>query len=353
MLKTSVFLRMILAAIFVIYLTTPYALFAQMQETTDDQTTLSALVAAQNLLIPPDTLFTHLSNGESAGRLGFLGTGPMSFIVGTETNNSMVFQTNSTNRMTIKNTGNIGIGTTEPTTALELGINKSLRLSTNKSTMNNKGLIQLQFTGPEAKATIEYYDENNKSVVWLQTHNYLSYPSNRHKHFSIETADLSGFKQTRLGVEYGCDYDCKVQINQANLVLSRNSNQKNGNFYIHGGTLFHTEAFKLHPRYAQNGSIYLNIDTGPENSMKIWAAGADNILFEDSVTTGPGRVIGVGNTSPEKDLDVLSESTATLKLDSSNPERGSCIIMKDSDGEGYTYLTVNNGVPSFSTAGCQ
>jgi hypothetical protein len=93
----------------------------------------------------------------------------------------------------------LGIGTNTPSQALELGLNKILKLSTDKGTYDVLGLIKLKSTTNEAKATIAYEDKNGQEVIWLQTHDHLSYPTNRHKHFSIEASDSLGFKQTRLG----------------------------------------------------------------------------------------------------------------------------------------------------------
>jgi len=70
--------------------------------------------------------------------------------------------------------------------------------------------------------------------------------------------------------------------------------------------------------------------------------------------TQPGRV-GVGtSTSPTNiNLDVYSSNaTSSARLDTNSATKGSCIVMKDFDGVGYTYVVANNGVLTASTNSC-
>jgi len=294
----------------------------------------------------------QVSNGTSKGEFGFKNGGATSLNIGTNSNNSLTLKTSGQSRVTITKDGFVGIGTSAPSEALELGVNRNIRLTTDRNTQNVEGLIQLRYTTKEAKAIIEYYDENNKSVVWLQAHNYLSYPTNQHKHFSIETADTLGLKQTRLGVGYGCDFDCIVHINQSNLKISRNKGATNGNVYIDGGNVFHESSFKFYPRYATNGSAALTIDeTGGRITMS--TLGSNSIHMGKNVIVDAGYRLGVGTQEPETEVHVTSQNTTTFKMDSLSNEKGACLALKDSDGDGFTYLTVNDGTPSFSTAPCQ
>lgn len=40
-------------------------------------------------------------------------------------------------------------------------------------------------------------------------------------------------------------------------------------------------------------------------------------------------------------------------FDSEYTQQGTCLKIKDADGLGYTYLTVNNGLPTFTTSSCE
>jgi hypothetical protein len=65
---------------------------------------------------------------------------------------------------------------------------------------------------------------------------------------------------------------------------------------------------------------------------------------QQMIITGDGKV-GIGTIDePDAFLHVKSdEPVATLQLDTTVTGGTSCIIMKDSDGNGLTYVTVNNG----------
>jgi hypothetical protein len=67
--------------------------------------------------------------------------------------------------------------------------------------------------------------------------------------------------------------------------------------------------------------------------------------------TGNGNV-GIGTNNPQANLDVRGSSNAVLQLNSNSPTGTSCIVMKDSDGSGFTYITANDGVLSASQTPC-
>jgi hypothetical protein len=78
-------------------------------------------------------------------------------------------------------------------------------------------------------------------------------------------------------------------------------------------------------------------------------AGATTTVFHIS---SQGRV-GIGTSSPAKLLDVYSTGTTTVRIDANNSTKGSCLVMKDVDGAGYTYITAANGVLTASTVSCE
>lgn len=69
------------------------------------------------------------------------------------------------------------------------------------------------------------------------------------------------------------------------------------------------------------------------------------------VTASSSPAFGVGTSTPGFPIDVYSTATTSVRIDS-NSSKGACLIMKDSDGSGYSYITVSNGVMSVSTSVC-
>lgn len=61
----------------------------------------------------------------------------------------------------------------------------------------------------------------------------------------------------------------------------------------------------------------------------------------------------IGTTTNSKLLDVYSTATTTIRFDSNSVTRGACLVMKDQDGVGYTYVTANNGALTASTVSCE
>lgn len=66
-----------------------------------------------------------------------------------------------------------------------------------------------------------------------------------------------------------------------------------------------------------------------------------------------GGNVGIGTTTPSNLLHIYSTATTTANFDSSSASRGACLKLKDSDGSGYSYCTINNGVLTCSTASCE
>ena len=72
-------------------------------------------------------------------------------------------------------------------------------------------------------------------------------------------------------------------------------------------------------------------------------------LYWDSIN---GRV-GIGTQAPSHSLDVTTAGTTTVRIDSTSLTHGTCLIMKDADGGGYTYITTVNHQLVASDIPCQ
>lgn len=81
-----------------------------------------------------------------------------------------------------------------------------------------------------------------------------------------------------------------------------------------------------------------------------------------NVSTGSGggllsfvaNKFGVGTSTPSELFTVsLTSATATALINSNSTSKGACLMMKDADGSGYTFIVVNNGVLTASTNDCR
>lgn len=74
--------------------------------------------------------------------------------------------------------------------------------------------------------------------------------------------------------------------------------------------------------------------------------------FDDGIVAIDYR-LAIGTTSPATLLDVFSTGTSTITIDSNSATQGSCLKLKDFDGGGYTYITVQDGSLIASTDSCE
>lgn len=72
---------------------------------------------------------------------------------------------------------------------------------------------------------------------------------------------------------------------------------------------------------------------------------------EKMVISGNGRV-GIGTSTPISRFSVSDSATTTIFFDSTGV-KGTCLVMKDSDGSGYTYIVAKNGALQASTNDCR
>lgn len=71
---------------------------------------------------------------------------------------------------------------------------------------------------------------------------------------------------------------------------------------------------------------------------------------DPNLTTG--LLLGTSTASTGILFDAFSPATTSIRLDSNNATKGSCIVMKDVGGAAYTYITAKAGVLTASTVTC-
>lgn len=94
--------------------------------------------------------------------------------ISSDTAQSLHLRTNAVQRMTITSTGNVGIGTTSPGTALEVnGTITATALSSNGSTVNISDLAALQATVAALQATVDALQQKLQYVSVSGTEMYI------------------------------------------------------------------------------------------------------------------------------------------------------------------------------------
>ena len=192
--------------------------------------------------------------------------------------------------------GSLMIGTSsDDGYAINVGFGKKMRL-TSSSSDDGGEIIVLQNTSPVTKATIAWKDAIGISKMWLTMHASSS-AGVGHGHGSWETSDVSGALQTRLGIEYDCDYDCVMQINQSELFITRNGGETNGNLHMNGGVFRHTSSFSFYPYYATNATVALRITTTTTDRIELIALGSSYLEIPEFLVI-PTQAVMVGTTTP-------------------------------------------------------
>lgn len=81
-------------------------------------------------------------------------------------------------------------------------------------------------------------------------------------------------------------------------------------------------------------------------------ASATTSLFRINNTSSASLLIGTSTGATGIQLDVYqATATSSIRVDSGTT-KGGCIVLKDSDGSGYTYVTAANGTLSASATSC-
>ena len=63
-----------------------------------------------------------------------------------------------------------------------------------------------------------------------------------------------------------------------------------------------------------------------------------------SSTVYAGLSVGTTTTNSTIRFDVYGPATSSIRIDSNNATSGACLILRDNDGAGYTYVSAINGV---------
>lgn len=209
--------------------------------------------------------------------------------------------------------GGLSIGTTTSKEALTLGLNNRISLETDQGWVypsHLSDLIRLKWTTNTAKPAITWYDATTTTPVArsaIVSHEYLSYPDNRHAHISIETSDTSNALQSRFEVPWGCDgSDCDVATaSGADFHVG-----SGGDLKILDGDFFHGASLDIFPNIdSANTTVGLRVGTTSTSSLLLAGLGTDEVVFTDNLTT-TGTITSQGTS-----IILDSSGTATFAND--------------------------------------
>ena len=191
--------------------------------------------------------------------------------------------------------------------------NSSLTFSTSNYLASNASLIKMKDNNEGAKAWMTWYDDSDDKIAGITAHDYSHDTLTYHKHFSIETADSSGYLQTRLEVPYGTDL-VNIETHGANFVIGGTNHRLGINVTplkdIHIKSSAPTIMFENISSANTAGSI--KMDT---NKM-FFDARNDNGDYVRTLLTleRDGTGVGIGTMTPATSaiLDITSTTGALL-----------------------------------------
>ena len=234
------------------------------------------------------------------------GTNPVLTVIQGGTGDILNLFDGVTEVMTVINGGNVGIGTTTPTALLS--VNAPAGIDSFAIGSSTTQYFRIDSTGNVGMASDKYFQSFNSSTGLTDN---LFYASTSAAMVMATDLQISG-----------------------NITLDTDSQY--------------------------NRLVNIPITSGlASGSSTIITFAHDNsdILTIFSESNGAGGVqnqrIGIATTSPATLLDIYSSATTTQAIDSSSASQGACLKMKDTDGGGYSYITVLNGVMTVSQTSCE
>jgi hypothetical protein len=274
----------------------------------------------------------------------------------------------------------IGIGTTTPTEALEFGLNKRMKLATDQNNLDDSSLIRLQWMSNVGKPAIGWFDENGNRQAAIVAHRYLTYPSDEHKHFSIETSDSLGALQTRFEIPWGAD-TIEIQTHSADFkvggahklivgsdgspgtsVLNSNTyitgNRKLGIGFVDENQSFYTTASMELYRNGYHSEFLINEAAGTKEARlhlrrgtKDWEIINNTHLTFETEDNEVMRLTNAGNL-------VIGATTTNARFEVAGGDayistQNNGLILRDTDGSGCHKITINSaGVIAAATITC-
>src|SRR3989338_8934446 len=118
-----------------------------------------------------------------------------------------------------------------------------------------------------------------------------------------------------------------------------------GGLEVNGSAAF--DGFVL---FSLGGSISTNFEVTGNNRFGINSGTETQATLE---VGGTASISGIASVSGNFAAGMGNNATSSIEFTNSSSTKGGCIVIKDNDGSGYTFLTVSNGVGTFDNTDCR
>lgn len=293
-----------------------------------------------------------------AEEVGIASTSPYAQLSVTNPNNIPSFTVEDSvadaSPFVIDASGNVGMGTTTPATALELDSSGSAALTSSQFRMISPSGNVL---ADHIVGGIDFYSDDINAYTPVAYIRALAEGAHATTNFQTGLAfytassTLTGVGE-RLRITNGGLVGIATTTPFAQFAINPISGAASNAFVIGSSTA---------TQFLVNNSGNVGIGTTtPWATLAInpVAGAASNTFVVGSSTAthfvikNTGRV-GIGTTSPSSLLQLFSTGTSTLSVDSNSATQGGCLEIKDKSGTGYTYVYAEDGVLTASTVSCK
>lgn len=229
-----------------------------------------------------------------------------------------------TQRMVIKNNGNVGIGVTNPNDRLQVGYG-NVRIGEvnppNTGTFPAYGRF-LYFSGGPAGGT---WDSDNSDLLWMARYNSASDNSELRVHIGDNAQSQDAFV---VGLTQSGNYQQILRV-QGNFRVGINTNNPSTELHVHtsnGPTTLRISS--------NNASSHRGIQMGTTNGWYIGADGAENFVLNRDIPLGTGTTVFRVYSSTNPRMSHFLSRQSGVSGDGTSQDGPTNVIIEAGNGAG-------------------